>query len=92
MNFSNKILNFTLTYQKIYPYLGEHSTMYLGEGKNPRQKELIKLGEKHNVKDYADIIVEVQHGVNKWHTLAKKLGISGSIREQIAKTIETIGK
>jgi len=70
---------------------GEHSTTYLGEGKHPRKEELLKLGEKHKVKDYADIIVEVQHAVNKWNSFAKELGIPVHTREQIAKTIETIG-
>ncbi len=31
---------------------GEHSTTYLGEGKNPRKEHLEKLGEKHKIKDY----------------------------------------
>ena len=70
---------------------GEHSTTYLGEGKDPTKEALLKLGEKHKVKDYADIIVEVQHAVNKWSSFAKELGISAHTREQIEKTIETIG-
>ena len=71
---------------------GEHSTTYLGEGKHPTKEALLKLGEKHKVKDYADIIVEVQHAVKKWSSFATELGISAHTREQIAKTIETIGK
>jgi len=52
----------------------------------------VKLGNKHKVKGYADIIVEVQYAVNKWSSFAKELGISTHIREHIAKTIETMGK
>ncbi|RLA58451.1 MAG: type II toxin-antitoxin system HipA family toxin, partial [Epsilonproteobacteria bacterium] len=69
---------------------GEHSTTYLGEGKHPIKEDLIKLGEKHKVKGYADIIVEVQHAVNKWSSFAKELGISVHTGKQIAKTLEAI--
>ena len=29
---------------------GEHSTIYLGKGKNPNKEELFQLGEKYKLK------------------------------------------
>ena len=71
---------------------GEHSTTYLGVGKHPTKDTLVKLGKKHKVKGYVDIIIEVQYAVNKWSSFAKELGISTHTREQIEKTIESIEK
>ncbi len=39
---------------------GEHSTTYLGEGKNPTEKHLQELAEKHNIKNAEKIIAEVK--------------------------------
>ncbi|PHS32014.1 MAG: phosphatidylinositol kinase [Sulfurovum sp.] len=70
---------------------GEHSTTYVGVGKHPTKDELEKLGVKHKVKGYTDIIIEIQHAIGKWRSFAKELGISAHTREQIAKTLESIG-
>ena len=39
---------------------GEHSTTYLGEGKNPTEKHLIKLATLHNIKNGQKIIDKVK--------------------------------
>ncbi|BAF72558.1 type II toxin-antitoxin system HipA family toxin [Sulfurovum sp. NBC37-1] len=64
---------------------GEHSTMYLGNGKNPSKKELLELGKKHGIKEAAQIYEEVRYGVSRWQEIAKELDI-------LKKTIETIEK
>lgn len=55
---------------------GEHSTMYLGEGKNPTKEHLLKLAEKHNIKDGKLICEEVEEAVNNWSRFAKLAGAS----------------
>ncbi len=70
---------------------GEHSTTYLGEGKNPSKEALIKLGEKHKIKNYADIIDEVHNAVSRWDSFAKEIGLSSKTREQIGKILKSIG-
>ena len=45
---------------------GEHSTTYLGEGKNPREEHLVKLAKKHNIKHAKEIIDEVKFSISKF--------------------------
>ena len=51
----------------------EHSTIYPGVDKHLIKETLVKLGKKHKIKGYADIIIEVQQVVNKWNSFAKEL-------------------
>ncbi|MBC8555184.1 MAG: type II toxin-antitoxin system HipA family toxin [Candidatus Brocadiales bacterium] len=39
---------------------GEHSTTYLGEGKNPTEQHLIKLAKKHNINNAQTIISQIR--------------------------------
>ncbi|MCF6206304.1 MAG: type II toxin-antitoxin system HipA family toxin [Sulfurovum sp.] len=66
----------------------EHSTMYMGEGLHPTKEELIKLGEKHKIKGYANIIDEVQNAVCKWSSFAKEAGVSAKSRGEISKILK----
>ncbi len=45
---------------------GEHSTTYLGEGKNPTQKHLIELAKLHNIKDANNIINKIKDTLKKY--------------------------
>ena len=48
----------------------EHSTTYLGEGKNPTEAHLIKLAKKHNINNAKIIIAQIRDIVKtKNHTL-----------------------
>jgi len=67
---------------------GEHSTTYLGEGKMPTREHLTKLGEKHRIKDHADIIAQVHDAVNRWDSIAKETGISAKTRKEIGRILE----
>ena len=64
---------------------GEHSTMYLGEGKNPTKEHLIKLGEKHGIKKREIILQEVEESVRRWSEFSTKAGVSARMRKQINK-------
>jgi serine/threonine-protein kinase HipA len=71
---------------------GEHSTTYLGEGKNPTIFHLEKLAQKHSIKEYKTIIGEVKSVVSNWKNYAKNLGISKSITNEIYSTTKLIGE
>jgi serine/threonine-protein kinase HipA len=62
---------------------GEHSTMYLGEGKNPTKEHLRKLGEKHGIKKRETILQEVEASVQRWSELAAKAGVSDVMHKKI---------
>ena len=51
---------------------GEHSTTYLGEGKNPTEKHLLKLANKHNIKNADNVISEVKGAVDRFKLLKNK--------------------
>ena len=67
---------------------GEHSTLYMGEGKNPTIEHLIALAKQNGIKNYKDIIAQVKDAVNKWQILAKEAGISKNKILQIKKVLE----
>jgi serine/threonine-protein kinase HipA len=54
---------------------GEHSTTYLGEGKNPTVKHLLKLAKAHNIQNPQIIIEKVKSSVKDFSRLAKSLGV-----------------
>lgn len=62
---------------------GEQSTMVMGEGKNPTETHLIKLGldAKIDPKKITQIIEQTKHALSQWKTLAKNYGVS---RDNIA--------
>jgi len=64
---------------------GEHSTMYMGEGKNPTTKHLLELAKKHGIKKGAVIIDEVQEVTSRWREFAKMAGVSRKSYESIEK-------
>jgi serine/threonine-protein kinase HipA len=63
---------------------GEHSTMYLGEGRHPTIGHLMNLGKKHGLKKSVQMIDEVQAAVGAWRQFAKESGVS----VQMARGIE----
>lgn len=62
---------------------GEHSTIYLNEGKNPTREHLEKLGVKHNIKNYKKIIEEVNKTVAQFKCYAKEVELSLQYAETI---------
>ncbi|MDQ7060094.1 MAG: HipA N-terminal domain-containing protein [Sulfurimonas sp.] len=51
---------------------GEHSTTYLGEGKNPSSKHLLDLAKKHAIKDAQMIIDSIKRVIENFDEYAKK--------------------
>ncbi len=68
---------------------GEHSTMYVNEGKNPSKRELALLGKKYQIKRFREIIDEVENAVSRWSDFAKEAGVSSKIGKELAKIIQT---
>ena len=66
---------------------GEHSTMYLNEGKNPTQEHLLKLVQKHGIKHGARILEEVRAAIADWRSFAAEAGLGGSVIRQIEKNM-----
>ncbi len=66
---------------------GEHSTMYMGEGKNPTIKHLLSLAKKHNIKNVDDITDEVISAKNRWREFATQAGVSKKTQESIWRVI-----
>lgn len=62
---------------------GEHSTIYLNEGKNPIREHLEKLGIKHNIKNYKKIIEDVNKTVANFERYAKEVELSLEYAETI---------
>ena len=55
---------------------GEHSTTYLGEGKNPTQEHLNKLANKHNIKNANNVILEVKSAIDAFKLQTQELNIA----------------
>jgi serine/threonine-protein kinase HipA len=69
---------------------GEHSTMYLGEGKNPTKEHLKALAKKHQLKNGDKILQEVYDAVQKWSKFAKIAGVSAQMQKSIFQSISYI--
>jgi serine/threonine-protein kinase HipA len=67
---------------------GEHSTMYLGEGKNPTIEHLLKLGQKHGIKNGEMIINEVRAATADWKKFANEAGVNRENAQRIEKIIK----
>ena len=67
---------------------GEHSTTYMGEGKNPTIKQLQLLAKKHSIKESDAIINEVRSSVKNFQSYAKHVGISKNSYEKIYAQLE----
>jgi len=69
---------------------GEHSTTYLGVGKNPTSETLLKLAKKHNIKNAKNIIDEIKVVVEKFESYAKKVGLKNASTKSIAKVLKSL--
>jgi len=73
---------------------GEHSTMIMGEGKNPTKKHLLKLAGTVGIKqDKAlEIIDQVFAALKKWDDFATEVGVSKLQTKNIGEALRTIRK
>lgn len=84
--------SFSPIYDVVFSYgVGsEHSTTYLGEGRNPTEYELLKLAEKHHISKAKEIMEEVKEAVSRWQIIAKDVGVSQKSIKEIAKVLKNI--
>lgn len=73
---------------------GEHSTLVMGEGKNPQKQHLLKLADIGSIKKERalEIIDQVSNAVNKWQSLAEEAGVSKQQSKNISNELASIGK
>jgi serine/threonine-protein kinase HipA len=73
---------------------GEHSTMIMGEGKNPTKGHLLKLAGVGNIKkDKAlEIIHQVLAATGKWYEFASETGVSKLQTKNIGEALSLIRK
>jgi serine/threonine-protein kinase HipA len=73
---------------------GEHSTMIIGEGKNPTKNHLLKLAGTVGIKhDKALVIIDqVLAAIQKWDAFAAKVGVSAVQTKNIGEVLRTIRK
>lgn len=69
---------------------GEHSTTYLGEGKNPDTQILLTLAKKHNIKDAISIIKEIKNIVDNFKHYAKLAELNNNSIKSINKILEQL--
>jgi serine/threonine-protein kinase HipA len=70
---------------------GEHSTMIMGEGKNPNKAHLLKLADTCNLKqDKAlEIIDQVLAALKKWNDVATEVGVSKLQTKNIGEALRS---
>ena len=73
---------------------GEHSTMIMGEGKNPTKAHLLKLATIFNIRqDKAlEIINQVLAALQKWTAFANEVGVSKLQSKNIEVALSAIAK
>ncbi len=71
---------------------GEHSTMIMGEGKNPTKKHLLKLAGTVGIKQDKtfEIIDQVLSATQKWDAFAGKVGVSAIQTKNIGEALRNI--
>lgn len=73
---------------------GEHSTMVMGEGKNPKKDHLLKLATIGNIKknNALEIIEQVAAATRKWRNFAEIAGVSKAQIKYIGDVLDYINK
>ena len=71
---------------------GEHSTMIMGEGKNPQLAHLLKLASVSGIKKpkALEIIDQVVTSVNKWKHFANLAGVGKLSTKMIQNSLNSI--
>ncbi|WP_421875966.1 type II toxin-antitoxin system HipA family toxin [Marinoscillum sp.] len=68
----------------------EHSSMVMGEGRNPGTAQLKNLGAKFQIKKAAEILEEVREGVSLWGQLADRAGVGAESKSIIQNALNSI--
>ena len=74
--------------------MGEHSTMIMGEGRNPTKEHFLKLANVGNIKEdkALDIIHQVLYATEKWCEFASDVGVSKLQTKNIGEYLSLIRK
>jgi serine/threonine-protein kinase HipA len=74
--------------------LGEHSTMIMGEGKNPNYEHLLKLANVGNIKKEKalEIINQLKNSIAKWRIFAEEACVSKLQTKNIEGALDHIAK
>jgi serine/threonine-protein kinase HipA len=72
--------------------VGEHTTMIMGEGKNPTKNHLLKLASIGNIKkeNASKIIEQVSEATHKWYDFAERAGVSKLQNKNIGEALDRI--
>jgi len=70
-----------------YSYNGMHSTMVVGESREPGKKQLLELALNFGVKNPDSIIEGVKDVVSLWNKYADECGVTISSRNRISKVL-----
>jgi serine/threonine-protein kinase HipA len=73
---------------------GEHSTIVMGEGKNPTQAHLLKLASVADIKKETalTIIDQVDGAIRQWKVFADKSGVSKLQTQHIGEALDRVMK
>ena len=73
---------------------GEHSTLVMGEGKNPKREHLLRLAEVASIKkeEAQQIITEVTEALQKWNSFASNTGVSKLQTKNIGEALSHLQK
>jgi len=85
------VWNFSPVYDVTFSYGpgGEHSTMYMGEGKNASSEHLLALAKKHGLKKGSTIVDEVREASKRWREFANVVGVSKKSMDSIEQKLIT---
>jgi serine/threonine-protein kinase HipA len=74
--------------------VGEHCTTVMGEGKNPKLANLLKLAEIGSIKKQkaVEIIEEVKNTTSKWRNFAKHANVTKRSSDMIQTALESVRK
>ncbi len=88
------VWSFSPVYDVVFSYgMGsEHSTTYMGEGRNPTSRELMKLAQKYHIKKPKKIIEDVKDSIYNWSKVAKEVGVSARSIKEIAEVLDRVDK
>lgn len=76
------------------PY-DEHATAFMGHGKNPPLQVIQALADQAGFARWHEarqVIEEVVTAINEWNEVAKTLGVSTSVRREIAQRLDSLQK
>ena len=73
---------------------GEHSTVVMGEGKNPELRHLLKLAKENNINEIRalEIIEQVKNSVMRWKEFAKSADVSSKSTKMIKSALDSLLK